>query len=234
MLTRERDTPSLMANTPDPVSPEVAKPIRLCVVDDHALFREGLIRLLASDSRFEVVFHTGSTTEALALLSRHPVDILILDYDLGPVNAVQFVRDLDLKDTFKGRILIVTAGLPDSDALELIRLGIGGIFHKQDSPEDLQTSIHQVAAGRVLIDQKYLQSLVAAAQPLEETMQFTEREQAILRFLLQGLANKEIALKLRVSESAVKSSLQLLFNKLGVRTRSQLVLLAIEKYRSLL
>jgi two-component system nitrate/nitrite response regulator NarL len=232
MLTRERDTPSLMPNTPDPATPEVAKPIRLCVVDDHALFREGLIRLLASDSRFEVVFHTGSTTEALALLTRHPVDILILDYDLGPVNAVAFVRDL--KDTFKGRILIVTAGLPDSDALELIRLGIGGIFHKQDSPEDLQTSIHQVAAGRVLIDQKYLQSLVAAAQPVEETMQFTEREQAILRFLLQGLANKEIAVKLRVSESAVKSSLQLLFNKLGVRTRSQLVLLAIEKYRSLL
>jgi two-component system nitrate/nitrite response regulator NarL len=232
MLNLERDTPSLMANTLDPVASEVANPIRLCVVDDHALFREGLIRLLASDSRFEVVFHTGSTSEALALLLRHPVDILILDYDLGPTNAVSFVRDL--KGSFKGRILVVTAGLPDSDALELIRLGIGGIFHKQDSPEDLQTSIHQVAAGRVLIDQKYLQSLVAAAQPLEETMQFTEREQAILRFLLQGLANKEIALKLRVSESAVKSSLQLLFNKLGVRTRSQLVLLAIEKYRSLL
>ncbi len=133
--------------------------IRLCVVDDHALFREGLIRLLASDPRFEIVFHTGSPAEALELLSHHTVDILILDYDLDTQSAVSFVTQLKAY-SFAGRILIVTAGLPDSDALELIRLGISGIFHKQDSPEDLQTSIHQVAQGRVLIDQKYLQNLV--------------------------------------------------------------------------
>jgi len=206
--------------------------IRLCVIDDHALFREGLIRLLASDPRFEVVFHTGTSAEAMELLSHHTVDVLILDYDLGGQTAVSFVEQLKAY-SFAGRILIVTAGLPDSDALELIRLGISGIFHKQDSPEDLQTSIHQVALGRVLIDQKYLQNLVTASPaPEEASPRFTERERSILRFLLQGLANKEIATHLRVSESAVKSSLQLLFNKLGVRTRSQLVLIAIEKYRN--
>jgi two-component system nitrate/nitrite response regulator NarL len=206
--------------------------IRLCVVDDHALFREGLIRLLAGDPRFEVVFHTGTPAEAMELLSHHTVDVLILDYDLGGQTAVSFVEQLKAY-SFAGRILIVTAGLPDSDAVELIRLGISGIFHKQDSPEDLQTSIHQVALGRVLIDQKYLQNLVtASSSPEEATPRFTERERSILRSLLQGLANKEIAAQLRVSESAVKSSLQLLFNKLGVRTRSQLVLIAIEKYRN--
>ena len=214
------------------VSRNNSRRIRLCVVDDHALFREGLIRLLASDPRFEIAFHTGSPAEALELLSHHSVDILILDYDLGDQTAVSFVAQLKAY-SFAGRILLVTAGLPDSDALELIRLGISGIFHKQDSPEDLQTSIHQVAQGRVLIDQKYLQSLVTASQPPEEASpRFTERERSILRFLLQGLANKEIAVQLRISESAVKSSLQLLFNKLGVRTRSQLVLIAIEKYRN--
>jgi two-component system nitrate/nitrite response regulator NarL len=217
-----------MPNTPQ----SIATPIRLGVVDDHHLFREGLIRLLASDPRFEVVFHTGSPTEAFELLSQQAVNVLILDYDLGSQSAVTFVS-LIKSSGFTGRILIVTAGLPDPDALELIRLGISGIFHKQDSPEDLQTSIHQVALGRVLIDQRYLQSLVTATQPAEEaTARFTGREQAILRSLLQGLANKEIAVQLRISESAVKSSLQLLFNKLGVRTRSQLVLLAIEKYRN--
>jgi two-component system nitrate/nitrite response regulator NarL len=217
-----------MPNTPQ----SIATPIRLGVVDDHHLFREGLIRLLASDSRFEVVFHTGSPTEAHEFLAQQAVNVLILDYDLGSQSALTFVS-LIKSSGFTGRILIVTAGLPDRDALELIRLGISGIFHKQDSPEDLQTSIHQVALGRVLIDQKYLQSLVTASQPAEEaTPRFTGREQSILRFLLQGLANKEIAAQLRISESAVKSSLQLLFNKLGVRTRSQLVLLAIEKYRN--
>jgi two-component system nitrate/nitrite response regulator NarL len=163
---------------------------------------------------------------------RITVDVLILDYDLGTQTAVSFVVQLK-SYSFAGRILIVTAGLPDSDALELIRLGISGVFHKQDSPEDLKTSIHQVALGRVLIDQKYLQGLVTASNPPEEpSPRFTERERSILRFLLQGLANKEIAVQLRISESAVKSSLQLLFNKLGVRTRSQLVLIAIEKYRN--
>ncbi len=88
----------------------------------------------------------------------------------------------------------------------------------------------EVAQGRVLIDQQYLQAAVAAAQPQEST-RFTERERVTLRYLLQGLANKEIAGNLAISESAVKATLQQLFSKTGVRTRSQLVLLAIEKYR---
>ena len=220
-------------------NPPLPLPIHLGVVDDHHLFREGLIRLLASDPHFEIVFHTGSPAEALEQIANtsgvapdfRPIDILILDYDLGSQSAVTFVTRLKATG-FTGRILIVTAGLPDSDAIELIRLGICGIFHKQDSPEDLQTSIHQVALGRVLIDQKYLQTLVTAAPAQETIPSFTPREQTILRFLLQGLSNKEIGTHLRISESAVKSSLQLLFNKSGVRTRSQLVLLTIEKYRN--
>jgi DNA-binding NarL/FixJ family response regulator len=90
-----------------------------------------------------------------------------------------------------------------------------------------------VANGRVLIEQKYLQSLAKSTQPAaEDAPQFTERERFILRSLLQGLSNKEIADKQQTSESAVKASLQNLFNKLGVRTRSQLVLLTLDKYRS--
>lgn len=85
----------------------------------------------------------------------------------------------------------------------------------------------EVAQGRVLIDQQYLQAVVAAAQP-EVTARFTDRERTTL---LQGLANKEIAGNLNISENAVKATLQQLFSKTGVRRRSQLVLLAIEKYR---
>jgi len=203
--------------------------IRIYLLDDHMLFREGLRRLLDSDERFIIIGHSGDPSQALTELQKTAVDVLVLDYDLGGQNALELLEPLR-SSGFTGKILIVTAGLPDKDALALIKAGISGIFHKQESPEELQRAIVEVAQGRVLIDQQYLQAVVAAAQPQEST-RFTERERVTLRYLLQGLANKQIAANLNISESAVKATLQQLFSKTGVRTRSQLVLLAIEKYR---
>jgi len=212
----------------------VQKPIRLYIVDDHRLFREGLLRLLSGEMQFEVLGHTGNLEEALAEILREEVDVLILDYDLGEETALSFVQRLH-QQKFMGKVLLVTAGLPDKDAFRLIQLGISGIFHKQDSPDDLLRSIQEVHAGRVLIGQEYLQAILKAARPAESEAQlFKDRERQIIRFLLQGLGNKEIASRLEISESAVKSALQQLFTKTGVRTRSQLVRLAIEKYRDLL
>lgn len=203
--------------------------IRIYLLDDHTLFREGLRRLLVTDDRFVIVGQSGESTQALGELRETTPDILVLDYDLGEEDALGFLSRLKSID-FAGKVLIVTAGLPDKDALALIKAGIAGIFHKQESPEELQRAILEVAQGRVLIDQQYLQAIVAAAGP-QESIRFTERERSTLRYLLQGLANKEIAANLNISESAVKATLQQLFSKTGVRTRSQLVLLAIEKYR---
>jgi len=203
--------------------------IRIYLLDDHMLFREGLRRLLDSDERFLITGQSGDPLQAVADLQKTPADVLVLDYDLGEKSALDLIEPLK-SIGFAGRILIVTAGLPDKDALTLIKAGISGIFHKQESPEELQRAIMEVAQGRVLIDQQYLQAVVAAAQPQEST-RFTERERVTLRYLLQGLANKQIAGNLNISESAVKATLQQLFSKTGVRTRSQLVLLAIEKYR---
>ncbi|RZU42295.1 response regulator [Edaphobacter modestus] len=203
--------------------------IRIYLLDDHRLFREGLRRLLDSDERFVIAGQSGDSAQTLTDLQNTTVDVLVLDYDLGNENAIALLEPLRSMN-FAGKILIVTAGLPDKDALALIRAGISGIFHKQESPEDLQRAIVEVSQGRVLIDQQYLQAVVAAVQPQEST-RFTERERVTLRYLLQGLANKEIAGSLNISESAVKATLQQLFSKTGVRTRSQLVLLAIEKYR---
>lgn len=203
--------------------------IRIYLLDDHSLFREGLRRLLVTDERFVVVGQSGSPEQALQELEQMKPDILVLDYELNGENALGFMNRLKAIH-FAGRILIVTAGLPDKDALGLIKAGIAGIFHKQDSPEELQRAILEVSQGRVLIDQQYLQAIVAGAGP-QESIRFTDRERTTLRYLLRGLANKEVAANLNISESAVKATLQQLFSKTGVRTRSQLVLLAIEKYR---
>ena len=186
--------------------------IRIYLLDDHSLFREGLRRLLATDERFVIVGHSGDPKQALAELQQ-TTDILVLDYDLGEEDALGFLSRLK-SVSFTGKILIVTAGLPDRDALALIKAGIAGIFHKQDSPEELQRAILEVSQGRVLIDQQYLQAIVAVATP-QESIRFTERERSTLRYLLQGLANKEIASNLNISESAVKATLQQLFSKTG-------------------
>jgi two-component system nitrate/nitrite response regulator NarL len=202
--------------------------IRLYLIDDHALFREGLERLLISDQEHQIVGSVGTLEEAERDVLTLAIDVLILDFELNEQAATPFVQKLR-NSGFTGRILVVTAGLSDRDAVELIRLGVSGIFHKQRATSELRRIIQEVHEGRVLIDQRYLQKLVQSAD--SPNTRFTDRDWKILRFVVEGLANKEIAKELGISESAVKASLQQLFAKTGVRTRSQLVRVALEQYR---
>lgn len=215
--------------------PGAVRKIRLYVVDDHALFREGLIRLLAGDVELELCGSSETPAQALGPVLRGNIDVLMLDYDLNGHSPAAFVSELK-QGGFQGKILLVTAGLPDRDALDIIRLGVSGIFHKQHAPEELRRSIREVHDGRVLIDQRYFQKLVSAAgaEPGVRSPNLTDRERRILRYLFEGLSNKEIASNLGISESAVKASLQQLFAKTGVRTRSQLVRVALEEYRDII
>jgi two-component system nitrate/nitrite response regulator NarL len=206
-------------------------PISLFVVDDHALFREGLLRLLETDPHLLVVGSASSVQSSIEQLQRLQVDVLIVDYDLGTDTAVNLVRQLR-QTGFSGRVLVVTAGLPNADAVELIKLGVSGIFLKKDPPEALHRNIREVAAGKVLIDQSYLQSLLSAATDgNESSLRLTDRDKQVIRGVLEGLSNKEIASNLAISETAVKASLQQVFAKTGVRTRSQLVRVALEQLR---
>lgn len=207
---------------------EMARIIRVFVVDDHSLFREGLLRLIEGDKTLIAVGSADSAEAAFRCLPQTEIDVLILDYDLGSHTALDVVHGLAERG-FSGRSLIVTAGLPDRDALELIRLGVSGIFHKKNSPEELHRNIREVAEGKVLIDQQYLKELLeSVAVPEQPPIRLTERDRAVFRHLLEGASNKEIAVREGLSESAVKASLQQLFAKVGVRTRSQLVRFALE------
>ncbi len=205
--------------------------IRIYILDDHALFREGLLRLLGADPEIEVVGASGDVAEAERQLATLAVDVLILDFELHDQPATPLVERLK-SSGFAGRILMVTAGMSDRDAVELLRLGVGGVFHKQHASEELRRSIQEVYEGRALIEQRYLQKLVQSAETTQP--RFTDRDLKILRFVVEGLANKEIAAELGISESAAKASLQQLFAKTGVRTRSQLVRVALEQHRDLL
>jgi two-component system, NarL family, nitrate/nitrite response regulator NarL len=211
------------------------KIIRLLVIDDHALFRESVARLLEAESGFQVVAHCGSGTDALRVLkSPQEIDVILLDLDLGQEKGADFLDRLD-KLNFAGRVLLVTAGVSDAEVPALIRKGIAGIFLKHGSPTSLIQGIRDTVEGKALFDQDMLrramqQSPEAGEEPSRAKL--TERERRVLSFVFEGLANKQIADRLQVSETSVKASLQQLFAKTGVRTRSQLVRIALEQYRN--
>ena len=204
----------------------------LLLLDDHTLFRAMLSRLLDTERDFRVAVHCSSIQEALDALGRHPVDLVLLDYDLGnKQNGLQFIRAAR-EAGFTGRIFIVTAGMNDADYVRALGLGVCGIFLKHSSPELLIQAIHKVMAGETWIDERCVQGLVKAVESGHQARknQLSERERDVLKGVFAGSSNKEIAAHLNISEASVKSALQQLFVKTGVRTRSQLVRVALEEY----
>jgi DNA-binding NarL/FixJ family response regulator len=205
------------------------------LVDDHSLFRESLSRLLDSEPDFQVVSNCASTVEALDALAANPIDLMLLDYDLGHDNGLDFIQK-SRGAGYGGRIFIITAGMTDAESVRALGLGVCGIFLKHSPPALLCEAIRKVMAGESWIDQRCIQSLVRAVGTAGEhttRKQLTDRESAVLKGVFEGLSNKEIGASLNISEASVKSALQQLFVKTGVRTRSQLVRVALEEHASL-
>jgi two-component system, NarL family, nitrate/nitrite response regulator NarL len=209
------------------------KTIRLLLVDDHALFRESVARLLQSEPGFEVVAHCASGTEALRIVTTlGEIDVVLLDLDLGQEHGTKVLDSLR-RAGFEGKVLLVTAGVNDSELPRLIQKGISGVFLKNGSPGSLIQGIRDAMDGKVLFGLDLLQRALKSPTIGTDVScgSLTERERLVLSFVFEGLSNKQIANRLQISESAVKASLQQLFAKTGVRTRGQLVRVALEQYQ---
>jgi len=207
------------------------KPIRALLVDDHAIFRESVARSLSTNPDLEVS-HCATITAALEILQRERIDIVLLDHDLGAERASQFLPAAR-QAGFAGQVLIVTAWLSDMEARRLIRQGVAGIFLKESPLSVLNESIRKILTGEHWLDRRYatLTGDPGSDQPAAAGPKFNERQRKVLRFILEGLTNKEIAWHLQISESYVKAILQGLFEKTGVRTRGQLVRVTLEQYQ---
>jgi DNA-binding NarL/FixJ family response regulator len=203
--------------------------VRTLLVDDHALFRESVAAVLGKEPGVEVE-HCGSIREALQHLAQKEYDLVLLDHDLGSERASQFLPAAR-QAGFEGRVLIVTAWVSDTEARRLMRQGVAGIFLKQSPLQQLMEGIRTVSSGGTWFDRSFAESGTTpeSAAP-SSTPVFNERQRKVLRFVLEGLSNKEIAWRLQISESYVKAILQSLFQKTGVRTRGQLVRVAFEQY----
>lgn len=203
------------------------------IIDDHSLFRQGLARLLEAQGDFRIQGVCGTVEEGLEAVRNSMVDVVLLDFDLGLQRAYEYQERAREKNLVRP-VLIVTAGLSQMEAGRALQLGAKGVFVKHDSPQDLIAAIRRVVGGGEWLDPRYAQSRQYLNSPAEALdagrMPFSTRESAVLRGVLEGLANKEIADELSVSESSVKATLQRLFHKTGVRTRGQLVRTTLEEY----
>jgi two-component system nitrate/nitrite response regulator NarL len=208
------------------------QPLGLFLLDDHAMFREGLARMLEKESDLKVVGQSASASEALAKLPSSGANMILLDVDLGSERALDFVLQARKKG-FEGQLLVLTAGVSGPEAVQLVQAGVAGILHKHHSTDVLCKTIRQVASGEVCLENDYLAPLFRTVDRSRPQTQpkLTERDKIVLKLIFQGLTNKEIGGRLEISEGAVKASLRLLFEKLGVRTRAQLVKIALEQYK---
>ena len=208
--------------------------LTILVLDDHALFRDSIARLLDAEPDFQTISACGSVEEALQQLAQAPPKVVLLDLDLGQQRGNRFLVEAASRG-FGGRTLVVTAGanMIERDVVALMSQGAAGIFLKHHPPALLAKAIRAVVAGDVWLEPRFLAALMRAAGPRgasRDGRKLSEREAVVLRGVMEGLTNKRIADQLESSESAVKGTVQQLFNKTGVRTRSQLVRIALEQF----
>ena len=208
----------------------ITEGIRVLLVDDHNLFRESLGRLLQAEPFMKVVGNCGSVREGLSVLEQETVDVILLDYDLGNEHGMSLQKEV-VRRGFKGRVIMVTAGMSDQEMIGALENGVSGIFLKSSSPAQLIEAIGRVMSGEPWLDPKAMKAVIsfAAGKSQQQRQQLSDRERAVLKGVFEGLTNKEIAVQLGISESLVKAVIQQLFDKTGVRTRGQLVRIALER-----
>jgi two-component system, NarL family, nitrate/nitrite response regulator NarL len=208
--------------------------INLLLIDDHKMFREGLARSFEREPGFKLVGQYGSISEALAFLALAPEPLaILLDVDLGKQRGLEFVEAAK-KSGFKGPILILTAGISGQEAVQLMQAGVSGIVHKHHSMTVLYDAIRKVVTtGEAWLEEEYITALLRSVDRTQahSRPELQERDRLILRYILEGLTNREIGTRVHLSEGAVKASLRALFERLGVRTRAQLVKVALEQYK---
>lgn len=140
----------------------VALAPNILLVDDHALFRDSVARFLDSESDIHVVGGCATIDEAREFLRQNVVDLVLLDFDLGQRDGIDFMRAAE-SIGYQGKVLLVTAGVEETSAANLVKRGIAGVFLKHDPPAVLVDAIRSVLSGKVWFEQDYLHKIVGCA-----------------------------------------------------------------------
>jgi len=216
----------------------LSKPIRIFIADDHALFRDGLRRILQAEPGFEVVGEASDGESLVAKTREAKPDILLLDLSMPRHDGMEVLRELAAAD-LPVRTLLLTASIQKSQIVRALQLGAYGVILKESTSQKLFDSIRCVMAGQYWVGRESVSDLVRALRSVTlpgdapqrpRDFGLTPRELEIVTMVVAGYSNPEIATRCSISEQTVKHHLTNIFNKLGVSNRLELALFAVNHH----
>jgi DNA-binding NarL/FixJ family response regulator len=212
-----------------PPDPAPASPVRIVIADDHPIVRDGLKRLLDTESDLQVVGEATDGVEAVRIARELAPDILLLDVAMPRMGGIDSLADLQ---GTPARIIILTAEISESAAVRALQLGARGIVLKEAATRYLLDAIRRVVEGRYVLGDGVVDDVATAIARIEATravkrFSLTQRERDIVQAIVAGQSNKDIADRLRISQQTVKHHLTSIFDKTGVSTRLELAMFAL-------
>jgi NarL family two-component system response regulator LiaR len=208
-------------------------PIRVLLTDDHAIVRKGVRALLATERDIQVVGEAGNGAEAVAKVETLCPDVILMDLMMPELDGIEATRQITTRIP-GARVIVLTSFAADEKVFPAIKAGALGYLLKDSGPEDLVRAIRQVHRGEPSLEPSIARKvLFELARPPKQqpltTDPLTERELEVLRRIAQGCSNKEIALKLSVSELTVRTHVSNILSKLHLASRTQAALYALQK-----
>ncbi|WP_062311968.1 response regulator transcription factor [Demequina rhizosphaerae] len=203
--------------------------MRVAIVDDDPLVRMGLRAIVSSEDGWDVVGEAGDGAAAVALAARERPDVMLMDVRMPGVDGLAATREIVASGSAT-RVLVLTTFEVDEYVFEAMRAGASGFVLKRVPPAELLESIRVVASGESLLFPASTRAVIErfATRGAERLPELSEREEDVLRALARGRSNGEIAAELFVSVETVKSHVASILMKLGVRDRTQAVIVAYE------
>ena len=209
------------------------------IADDHPIFRDGLRRLLEAETDLKVIGEASDGSEAIKLARQLKPDILLLDLAMPKMPGLEALREMSSATGVNSvRVILLTAAAEKNQIVEALQLGARGVVLKDSATQLLLKSIHTVMSGEYWVGREsvsnlvqYLRSLVLSSGEEAKQKKFglTPRELEIVSAVVAGFSNKEIAEYFKISEDTVKHHLSNIFDKVGVSTRLELALFAVNQ-----
>jgi two-component system nitrate/nitrite response regulator NarL len=216
-----------------------SQPIRILLADDHPIFRDGLRRLLEAEPDLKVIGEACDGAEAVKMARQLKPDVMLLDLAMPRMPGLEALREMSSGPVSNSvRVILLTAAAEKKQIVEALQLGARGVVLKDSATQLLLKSIHTVMAGEYWVGRESVSNLVGYLRNLvqssgEEAKQkkfgLTPRELEIVSAVVAGYSNKEIAEYFKISEDTVKHHLSNIFDKLGVSTRLELALFAVNQ-----